>query len=132
MLAPVDRSVEGLRLSGENDADMAALLRAVLEGDDLELAEPTAEPEMSPFAARLGEALGVAIGEMRKEGLIEVEEGRVDALIAEVTEAGLDTRSPKQLVKRVIRTLLESDSVEEVFGTDDAIDASLRRVLGGD
>ena len=41
-------------------------------------------------------------------------------MLAEVTEAGLDTRSPKQLVKRVIKTLLESDSVEEVYGSDEA------------
>jgi hypothetical protein len=118
-------------MSKDRDADMAALLRAVVDGDALELAEPEVEA-VSPFAAKLSGALAEAIAVMRGEGIIEVEDDYVDALVAEAVEAGLDTKSPKQLVKRVIRTLLESDSVEEVYGTDHDIEASLRRLLGGD
>ena len=118
-------------MNKDRDADLASLLRAVVDGEALEAAAPEVEA-VRPFAAKLAGALGEAIAAMRSEGIIEVEDDRVDALVAEVIEAGLDTKSPKQLVKRVIRTLLESDSVEEVFGTDQEIDASLRRILGGD
>jgi len=114
-------------MSKDRDADMAALLKAVMDGDTLEATEPEA---VSPFAASLSEAIAEAIQSMRSEGTLEVEDDRVDALVAEATEAGLDTKSPKQLVRRVIRTLLESESVEEVYGTDEAIGTSLRRFLG--
>ena len=68
---------------------------------------------------------------MRTQGIIEVEDDSMPALIAEATEAGLDTKSPKQLVKRVIRVLLESENVEEVYGTDEAISSSIKDLLGG-
>ena len=113
-------------MSKDRDADMAALLRAVVDGDALEATEPEA---VSPFAAKLGEAIAQAIQSMRSEGTLEVEDCRVDALVAEVTEAGLDTKSPKQLVRRVIQTLLASECVEEVYGTDEALGDSLRRLL---
>ncbi len=50
----------------------------------------------------------------------------------EITEAGLDTKSPKQLISRVIKSLLESDHVEEVYGTDEDISRLLRSLLGDD
>jgi len=54
----------------------------------------------------------------------------MESLIAEVAEAGLDTKSAKQLLSRIIRTLLESDHVEEIYGTDDEIRRALRQLLG--
>jgi len=120
-------------MSKDRDADLSALLKAVLSADDLDPDEvPEPEPAVSEFALKLGEAMGVAIASMRNDGIIEVNDDSMEGLIAEVTEAGLDTKSPKQLIKRVIKTLLESDYVEEVYGTDDAISASLRGLLGGD
>jgi hypothetical protein len=66
---------------------------------------------------------------LRQEGLVEVEEELVPSLVAEVTEAGLDARSPKAMMKRVIRTLLKSEHVEEVYGTDEMLTAELRAFL---
>jgi len=111
-------------LAKPRDPDLAALLEAV--GHD---AEAHAEPEHSPFAKRLGAALGEAVTALRAEGVIEVDDGHLELLVAEVTESGLDSRSPKQLVKKVIRSLIASDHVEEVYGTDDEISARLRRFL---
>jgi hypothetical protein len=107
----------------DRDADLEALLRAVVDED----APPP--PPTSAFAQQVGAALGQAVAAMRKDGIIEVSDGSVDPLVAEVTEAGLDARSPKHLVRKVIRTMLESEYVDEVYGSDDVISASLHRFL---
>ena len=106
------------------DPDLAALLEAVGHA-----ADAPEEPEHSPFAKRLGAALAEAVEALRADGVIEVEDGHLELLVAEVTEVGLDSRSPKQLIKKVIRSLIASDHVEEVYGTDDEISAQLRRFL---
>ena len=59
----------------------------------------------------------------------EAEVGDLGA-VAEVAEAGLDTKSAKQLVNRVIKTLLDSDHVEEIYGTDDELRRAFRQLLG--
>jgi len=111
--------------SQDPSADLSALLRE-LTGEE----EP-AEPERSPFAIKLAESIGEALRAMRSEGAIELDEGSLDTVIIEVTESGLDARSPKHLVKRVLRTLMESEHVDEVYGTDDELGAILTRTLGG-
>ena len=110
--------------------DMAELLRAVA-GEDGE-ALPEAEPGRSPFAIQLAESIDRALRQMRSDGAVEIDDGSLDSVILEVTEAGLDARSPKQLIKRVIRTLIESEHVGEVYGTDDELGDSLKRTLGAD
>lgn len=118
-------------MSKDRDADLAKLLKAVMSADDLDPDEvPEEEEPVSEFAVKLGEALADAIATMRTQGIIEVEDGSMESLVAEATEAGLDTKSPKQLVKRVIRTLLESDYVEEVYGTDEDISNAIKSLLG--
>ena len=114
-------------MNKDADADLQALLRAVL---DEEPPQPAATA--SPFAIQLNAALTEAIGAMRADGMIEIEDDRVEPLVAEVAEAGLDSHSAKHLVKKVIRTLIESDYVEEVYGSDEALSASLRRYLDPD
>lgn len=105
--------------------DLSELLRAL--GGEVE----PKEPARSPFAIKLAESIDQALRTMCAEGAIEIAEGSLDAVIVEVTESGLDARSPKHLVKRVVRTLMESDHVDEVYGTDDELGAILIRSLGG-
>lgn len=109
-------------MNKDRDRDLQSLLRAVVDED-------VPEPPTSPFARQLSTRLTEAFTAMRSEGVIEVEEDRIDALVAEVTEAGLDSHSPKHMLKKVIRTMIESDVVDEVYGTDEVIAASLRRFL---
>jgi hypothetical protein len=113
-------------VSREKDPHLAALIGAVT-GEEPSLAEE--EPALSGFGERLRDALERAVAHLREEGLVEVEEDLVPSLVAEVTEAGLDARSPKAMMKRVIRTLLKSEHVEEVYGTDEMLTASLRAFL---
>lgn len=109
------------------DDDLQALLRAVFDEEPADAPEPAATA--SPFAIQLSAALTEAIETMRAEGMIEIEDDRIEPLVAEVAEAGLDSHSPKHLIKKVIRTLIESDYVDEVYGSDETLSAALRRQL---
>ncbi len=100
-----------------------ALLGAV--GDE---AESPPEPETA-FGMALHAALGSAVAYMRGEGIIEMEDGHVEQLVSELTEVGLDARSPRQMLRRLSRSLVESDHVEEVFGSDDVISSAVKRFL---
>ena len=111
-------------MSKERKVAGKALLEMVV---DPERRETVLEP--SAFGQGLGEVLKAAVESMRADGTIEVEDSHLDALVAEVVEAGLDSRSPKQMAKRVIRTMLQSDHVEEIYGTDEMLDVALRRFL---
>lgn len=86
------------------------------------------EPETA-FGQQLHAAMGSAVAYMRAEGVIEVADEAVEGLVAELTSVGLEANSPRQMMKRMSRTLLTSDQVEEVFGTDDDISSAVRRFL---
>jgi phosphoribosylformylglycinamidine (FGAM) synthase PurS component len=101
-------------------------LKALLGLPDEEPQEPT------EFAKSVGAALARAIAAMRAEEVIEVEAANVDALVAEATDAALESASLKRLLKRVVNTLVHSDLVEEVYGTDDELASFLRRFFEGD
>ena len=90
--------------------------------------ERAPEPETA-FGQELQAALNSAVAYMRAEGVIEVEDEAVDDLVAELVGAGIEAHSPKQMLKRLSRTLVHSDHVEEVFGSDDEISAAVRRFL---
>jgi hypothetical protein len=102
-----------------------ALMGAV--GDETEISDEP-EPETA-FGLALSAALGSAVAYMRGEGVIEMEDHHVEGLVMELKEVGLDARSPKQMMRRLSRTLVESDHVEEVFGSDDDISAAVQRFL---
>lgn len=103
----------------EDEFDLKALLGLPEE----EPAEPT------PFAQSMNAALKNAVVSMRAQGVIEVDEGKTDALVDEITEAALEASSLKRLLKRVVNTLIHSELVEEVYGTDEELSASLRGYL---
>lgn len=112
-------------MNREKDPNLAALIGAVTGEDPAEQEEPA----LSVFGENLRDALERAVAHLREEGLVDVEEDLVPSLVAEVTEAGLDARTPKAMMKRVIRTLIKSEHVEEVYGTDDMLTSALRAFL---
>jgi hypothetical protein len=105
--------------------DIAALLGAVGGGD------PTPEPEIGEFGQRLGAAIRDALLHLRTQGLVEIEDASLEAVVIECSHAGLDAHSPKQMIRRVIHSLIHSDLTEEVYGTDDQLADELRRFFGG-
>jgi len=116
-------------MSNDRDAVLAAAMRAINGDSD---GSPPSEPEPpeSEFARQLRGAIAEAVLVMRTNGMLVVDNDEIESLIAEVAEAGLDTKSAKHLVNRVIKTLLESDHVEEIYGTDDELRRAFRQLLG--
>ena len=121
MLRPSARN--GAPVSEEEEAGLEALLA------QLRAERRAAEPAASEFGERLKEALVAAVEHLRAKELVEVSDEQAPALIEEVTGAGLDARSPKQLMKSVVRTLIRSELVEEVYGTDEMLFDELRQFL---
>jgi hypothetical protein len=130
-------------MTSDRDLDLKALLSAIMSDDsdpadlaDLDFDEDDEddEPQMpvTEFGRRLAVAARAAIDQMRADGSLEVEEENVEALVAEVAEAGLEANSPKQLLKKVLHALLDSERVEEIYGTDEMIKRTLSAFLGGE
>ena len=93
---------------------------------------PTPEADTlapTPFALRVAEILTQALAHLRTEGVIEVEDANVDLLASEITEAALDSSSIKRLQRRLVKALIHSELVEEVYGTDEEIASALRPFL---
>ena len=95
----------------------------------LGLEAPEPEPEPTPFARNLARIMAEAVASMRADGIIEVEDANVEALIQEVAGVALEATSLKRLPLRLTKTLIHSDFVEEVYGSDDEIADALRPFL---
>lgn len=111
-------------MSEEREPQFEALLESVREEEPIDLT--------TPFAQSLHAALAKAIGAMRGEGVIEMEDADLEALLTELTSVALDSNSRKKLLRRVVYHLIHSDHVGEVYGTDDEISSGLRRFFEGD
>lgn len=89
---------------------------------------PDEEPEEpTEFEKSVSAALTEAITAMQAQEIIEVEPANLEPLVAEATDAAIESASLKKLLKRVVNTLVHSDLVEEVYGTDDELSEFLRR-----
>lgn len=106
-------------MSGESDPDLDDLLGPT----EPEPAKPT------PFTERVAATLTTALAELRKSGMIEVEDAQLIPLTNEIIEAVLESSSVRKLPLRIVKTLIHSDNVEEVYGTDAEITAALQPFL---
>jgi len=120
----------GEKMTSDRDLDLKALLSAIMDKEDVPLESEEPEPPLSEFGLRLAAAVQSAVEQLIQDGSLEVEASEVEALIQEVTAAGLESNSPKHLIKKVLKTLLHSDRVEEIYGTDEMLKATLGKFLG--
>ena len=111
-------------MSKDSDLDLKSLR------DIFQLAEPE-KSEPTPFAQTVATTLTEALAALRANGIIEVEDANVDGLAAEIIDAALESSSLKRLPLRIVKALIHSDLVEEVYGTDAEISAALRPFLDG-
>jgi len=111
-------------MSRDSEIDLKGL-RDMLGLPEPEKSEPTA------FAQNVAATLTQALAKLRADGMIEVEDANVDGLAAEVIDAALESSSVKRLPLRLVKTLIHSDLVEEVYGTDEEISSALRPFLDG-
>ena len=109
-------------MSGDSEFDLKRL-KDLLRAPEQDASEPT------PFAQSVAAALTKALASMRAQGMIEVEDANVEGLTIEVVDAALESTSPKRIPLRIVKTLIYSDLVEEVYGTDEEISAALRPFL---
>jgi hypothetical protein len=109
----------------ENDDDDRATSSAPPPSSDEE------EEPQTPFARHLREALGKILDTFVEEGVVELVAGGRDPLLRELVIAGSDAQSAKHLLSRLSRSMLDSEHVEELYATDEAIEDRLKRALGG-
>ena len=109
-------------MSREDQIDLKRV-REMLGLPEPEKSEPT------PFAQKVAATLTQALTRLRSDGILEVEDGNVEALATEVIEAALESSSVKRLPLRIVKTLIHSELVEEVYGTDEEVASALRPFL---
>ena len=80
---------------------------------------------LSPYERHLAGALASTLDRLVREELVELEEAQREPLLAELLAAAANAETPKRMLKKTVRTLVDSDHVEELYATDD----ELRRIL---
>ena len=94
-------------------------------------AEPVEAEPLTPFARQLMGAIDLCLDALVRSEQIELDAGAKPALLAELTTAGADGRSVKHMLKKITKSLVNSEHVEEIYASDDEISDLLKRQLGG-
>ncbi len=81
------------------------------------LGDAPAEPDPEP-SPQLKRGVEVVLAALEKAELVELDADRRPMLVAELCAVVGEARSPKDFMKRFVRTLVHSDNLEEVYGTD--------------
>lgn len=110
---------------------LAALLGMALDGDDEEEEEEEDAIPDTPFTRMLRQAITDTVATLTQKELLEVEERMTEHLLTELMEAAADARSPKHMLKKLTKCLVNSDNIEEVFASDGEIRDEFNRRLGG-
>jgi len=96
--------------------------------------EDAVEPppfQHTPFTRKLMQVLSSSLDGMVRDGELELDPDRKDALLIELVTAGSDARSVKHMLKKLTSTLVDSEHVEEIYPSDDKIQDRLKQDLGG-
>ncbi len=111
------------------DAIIAEAIAEQAEEDD-----PIPE-ELSKHAAAealaLRDAVLVALLELVRKEMVEIEDDSMVLVAAELTLAAHEAKGPRHALKKLRGALLDSDNVEEVYAENRALEAVFRRALGG-
>ncbi|MEQ8277526.1 MAG: hypothetical protein RKU31_27875 [Deltaproteobacteria bacterium] len=81
-------------------------------------------PPEDTMQGALMRVVDAVLAKLEEAGAIEVEAASKKALVEELTLAALDANSPRHAIKRLCKTLLDSDHVEEVYVSDPEIEAA--------
>lgn len=90
------------------------------------------EPEAAkptPFTLTLAAVVMKAVAGLRAQGVMEIEEENLKPLVNEIVNRILEMDSLRRLPECFVNRLIQSDLVEEVYGTDAEISAALRPFL---
>lgn len=112
----------------EHDEDEAAptldagLLKALL-------GEEAPPPEPEPLSPQIAQVVNDVLDALLKDEIVELDADLRPNLVAELGTVVGEARSPKDFVKRFVRTIVHSDHVEEIYGTDDQLADYVRRAM---
>ncbi|MEM9074950.1 MAG: SMI1/KNR4 family protein [Myxococcota bacterium] len=109
-------------LSDDESMGLAAALGKLLGGDEL-----PPEPEPEPLNPALVASIEKVLDALILQELLELSPDRRRALVEELAASTGEARTPKALLRRFVRCLVESDHPEEVYGTDTDIEAAIRK-----
>lgn len=87
--------------------------------------EPEQQEEVAPYVRFLSSALHTSIDRLVRAGQLEVTEEQRPFLHRELVEAAAHAETPKRMLKKLVKSLVNSEYAEEVFATD----AELREVF---
>ena len=73
----------------------------------------------------------MALAELVKKELVDINEEALVLVAAELTLAVQDAKGPRHALKKLRGALLDSPNVDEVYGENRALEAAFRRALGG-
>jgi hypothetical protein len=88
------------------------------------------EDDLSPYERHLAGALEKALDRLIRENLAEVDEAHRPPLVAELLAAAANAETPHKMLKKTVRTLVNSDHVEEIYATDDELRDILKEEIG--
>ncbi|MEC7518666.1 MAG: hypothetical protein VYE22_02320 [Myxococcota bacterium] len=88
------------------------------------------DDELSPYERYLTTALAAAIDTLAADGHLEVPEEHRAALVTELLAAASNAENSRRMIKKIVRTLVDSERVEEVYASDDDLRDFFRAKLG--
>jgi hypothetical protein len=83
--------------------------------------------EVPPYVRFLAAAIEASIDELTKASLLELEEDQRTPLVAELLAKAAQAETPKRMLKSLVRALVDSENVVEVYADDDVLRAVFER-----
>lgn len=109
---------------GDDDPIDVGLLLSALDGGD-----PSAP--RAPASPQITREVESALAALVSASLIEIDDDRRPALVAELCTVVGEARSPRDYLKRFVRTIVHSDHVEEIYGSDDELREVIAKITSG-
>lgn len=90
------------------------------------------EPSMAPqseLALELRPRLEKILNAMVEDEVIEFEPEKRELLFTEMTKAAENARHPKAILKAILYSLIKSDNVEEIYGSDQELLVYIQKAM---
>jgi hypothetical protein len=75
----------------------------------------------SPYERFLASALHSSLDRLVKAEQLELVPEHTELLVAELLAAAGNAETPKRMIKKIVRTLVDSSHVDEVYASDDEL-----------
>lgn len=86
--------------------------------------------DLSPYERHLLSALEKTLDRLVRENLAEVDDDHRQPLLLELLTATASAETPNRMLKKAVRTLVDSDHVAEIYASDDELQDILKQEIG--